>query len=302
MNRLEKRIGAMLSLGVLVAGCGSQADPVQEAPGELGQDPDAVFIGTGEGVFTSAAELGARESEPDSNAEVAEQEVVTLNRFSVGETEIEFQELVEADGSSSLLIVETAPIGLELLTHRLKQEHGGLTALETFYALAPEAAVPHEHLVTRHAEQSELLNRSDASVRRVDFDREQRVEKSTTSCWNDLLATSAPWIYAGMLFNRSGNVAVCAGESFGCGYYVTNTQVDMLWCNESSNPLERRWAIGEADTNNGAWQSERTLTNLPAGQQQGMGIWPQPDSRRYYMRGISSGPKYHMGFLIHEEE
>ncbi len=300
MNRFERRICAVVSLGLSAVGCGAE-DSSQGSTGEP-RDPDAVVIGTADGVFTSAAELGARDDRPDPTVQGIAEEIVNLNSFSRGASKFEFQEVHHTDGASSLLIVETAPANQsELLTHRLREEWGQLTALETFYALAPHEAAPHERLVAHHSEETAVLRRGDASVRSVDFDAEQPVEKSTSSCWDGLLATNEPWVYAGMRFNRSGNVSVCAGEQFSCNDYVTNTQVDMTWCNETSASMTRAWAIGRASVNNGAWGSEFTST-LAAGTVMRMGVVPQSDSRRYYMRGNSSGPNYHLGFLIHTPE
>jgi hypothetical protein len=302
MNPFVTRFGRLVSLGLLAAGCGSYADPAPESERGSGNDPNAVVVGDSDGVFTSAADLGAEGAPPSDAAEVADQAPVTLNSFRAGEETFEFQELTHSDGTRSFLIAETAPATQsELLTTRLRKEFGALTALETFYALAPEGSIPHERLAAHHAEETAVLGRADDSVRRVDFDAAQPIEKTTQSCWDTLFATSKPWIYGGMKFNKSGNNTVCTGVNFSCNYYVTNTQIDVSWCNESSASMTTAWAIGVQNVNNGAYGSEYTQ-NVAAGTVRQLGIVPQSDYRRYYIRGNSSGLRYHLGFLIHEEE
>lgn len=116
-----------------------------------------------------------------ANVVPEEVNVEVLNEFEAGTDHVSFLRLGGAEEKSGFMVQFSRsaayPKGtLDLLLER-EQE---LTLLETFEALAPADLEPHSALVEAHMIQGEA--RGDTSLRRIEFNVDQRIEKSIASC------------------------------------------------------------------------------------------------------------------------
>ncbi len=147
------------------------------------------------GVACGAAE---ESSEGEANAEAPaeplpesnqEGNVEVLNEFDVAGEHLQFLGSETAEGELIVTISsEMSPYLVEGVVDRLWAEHGAITELEAFYALAGRDAVPHERLVSLHTEQAIAMGREDESVHMVEFDANAPVQKYTN-------AQCDAWVY-----------------------------------------------------------------------------------------------------------
>lgn len=115
-----------------------------------------------------------------------------LNEFTTREEEIQFIRMGDESPTYLMSFARPTSIG-EGLLEALMREHPKLTLLETFHALAPEGETPHPDLEAFHLTQTEIFNRADAEVRRVNFDVNRPVEKFTAQeCTNQIIANTPP--------------------------------------------------------------------------------------------------------------
>ncbi|HKO50455.1 MAG TPA: hypothetical protein VJV79_22185 [Polyangiaceae bacterium] len=169
---------------------------------------------------------GAGEAAPDvaGGAEMSALDAVdvpidVLHDFDVGLENIRFVRFSPAGETPAVLIRHKQPAALvEGAIERLYATAGtDLTLLEMFLALAPATETPHEALVALHKEHA-LTTRGDAAVRRVNFDRDAKVEKwTTTGCTN--YAKGQMPIKPGLLWNSAREKA---RNSLNTGYICPN--------------------------------------------------------------------------------
>jgi len=128
---------------------------------------------------------------------------------------------------------------------RLVSEHGQLTTLEIYYALAGDDAVPDERLVAAHAQEARALGRPDGAVLRAELDTTTPIEKKAYADCQALViqaaknvgnpnptpkggTTSSPgWVISGITSGGMAgalcNDAVSSGSSLLASFYRNRT-------------------------------------------------------------------------------
>jgi len=154
-RNMSYRLGILLGLGLL-------------ACSEGGLESEAPSASFGPQVIAEEAEVA---------------EVELLHDFSVGGEEIALFRTVDDEGHDFVMLrgIRSAQVA-EGLVDRLREQEPEITFLELFQTLWPAGAEPSPALVRFHEVQARGFGRADTSARRIQFDKNMVVEKSSASC------------------------------------------------------------------------------------------------------------------------
>lgn len=239
----------------------------------------------------SEEQAPSHELNADPRTSVRAQELV-VHEFEVEGDQLRIIRLADPSGNEVMVMRDEGRLGRPLVVDSLIEQHGPLTLLETFHALAPTGLVPHESVVRSHETEARVLHREDATVQRVELDTARMDKISTTDC-----STYAwPTPPTGKLWMNHGSKNSVSGFNYAClnnddCSFMTACYTASHVCNDSNTTIYERNAYDFDSTN--PWQTTAWSAlgvNAHAG-------WYMPAGgmRRYSADGSStSGKNYHL--------
>lgn len=217
-------------------------------------------------------------------------EEVLLHEFEAAGDSIQIVKVVDSEGREAVLTRDEGTLGRALVMDALIEEHGTLTSLEAFHALAPEGTVPAQSLQQAHEVEARALGRADVSIHEVVLNTALMDKISASSCSSLAFphVTGKIWSYQSYKNSVSGfNYACLGGDCTLMKACYTASHV----CNDSNANVSERNAYDFDDQNPWNVTNWRSLApNQHAG-------WYMPAGslRRYSADGNSaSGKNYHL--------